>query len=163
MKLSGHRPSVWITGAQIFDYVRQFFAPKFARVGVSFEATPEFMRFRVFDQEARLYPVFINLVNNSLYWVGVTEPPRKILFSVSTAGVVVSDSGPGVDPEDVDSLFTLFFTRKLRGGRGVGLYLCRANLAVGGHKIAYSSGPADGPELSGANFVIEFRGAEYAE
>jgi signal transduction histidine kinase len=163
LKLSGHRPSVWITGAQIFDYVRQFFAPKFARAGVSFEATPEFMRFRVFDQEARLYPVFINLVNNSLYWVGVTEPPRKIHFSVSTAGVVVSDSGPGVDPEDVDSLFTLFFTRKLRGGRGVGLYLCRANLAVGGHKIAYSSGPTDGPELSGANFVIEFRGAEYAE
>jgi signal transduction histidine kinase len=128
---------------------------------VSFEATPEFRAFRVYDQPSRLYPVFINLVNNSLYWVGVKEPPRRILLSVSKAKVVVSDTGPGVDEDDIGSLFSLFFTRKLRGGRGVGLYLCRANLAAGGHKISYMRGPSGGPELPGANFIIEFRGGEY--
>lgn len=163
LKLSGHRPTIWMTGEQIFDYIKSFFGPLFVRAGVSFEATPEFMKFRVYDQPSRLYPVFINLVNNSLYWVGVSEPPRRILLSAGKKRVTVSDTGPGVDEDDVSSLFSLFFTRKLRGGRGVGLYLCRANLAASGHKIAYSRGPVSGPELPGANFVMEFRGAEYGE
>jgi signal transduction histidine kinase len=163
LKLSGHRPQSWMTGEQIYEYLREFFGPKFARASVSFEATPEFRSFRVYDQPSRLYPVFINLVNNSLYWVGVKEAPRRIMLSVKQAKVVVSDTGPGVDEDDVNSLFSLFFTRKLRGGRGVGLYLCRANLSAGGHKIGYARGPSGGPELPGANFVIEFRGAEYAK
>lgn len=162
LKLSGDRPSEWITGRKIFEYIKEFFGPKFVRAEVSFEATAEFLEFRVFDQPSRLYPVFINLVNNSLYWVGASAPPRRILLSANETRVVVSDSGPGVEEDDVDSLFTLFFTRKLRGGRGVGLYLCRANLAAGGHKISYSRAHPGGPELHGANFVIEFRGAEYA-
>ncbi|MBR0786335.1 ATP-binding protein [Bradyrhizobium iriomotense] len=163
LKLSGHRPTLWVTGEQIFNYIRDFFGPLFVRATVSFEATPEFKKFRVYDQPSRLYPVFINLVNNSLYWVGVKEPPRKILLSAAQNRVVVSDTGPGVDSDDVNNLFSLFFTRKLRGGRGVGLYLCRANLAAGGHKISYLRGSSSGPELPGANFVIEFRGAEYGE
>jgi signal transduction histidine kinase len=163
LKLSGHRPQSWITGGQIFDYIREFFGPKFVRASVSFEATAEFKAFRVYDQPSRLFPVFINLVNNSLYWVGIKEPPRRILLSVNKEKVIVSDTGPGVDEDDVGSLFSLFFTRKLRGGRGVGLYLRRANLAAGGHKISYSRGPSGGPELPGASFVIEFRGAEHAE
>jgi signal transduction histidine kinase len=163
LKLSGHRPSNWITGEQIFAYIREFFGPKFVRASVEFEATREFRKFRVYDQPSRLFPVFINLVNNSLYWAGVREPPRRILLSVSKSRVIISDTGPGVEEDDVNNLFSLFFTRKLRGGRGVGLYLCRANLAAGGHKISYSRGPSAGPELPGANFIIEFRGAEYAE
>ena len=131
------------------------------RAGVDFQATPEFSEFRVYDQPSRLYPVFINLVNNSLYWVGATQPPRQILLSAKKSRVIVSDTGPGVDEDDVTSLFSLFFTRKFRGGRGVGLYLCRANLAAGGHKISYSRGPSAGPAFPGANFIIEFRGADY--
>lgn len=160
LKLSGHRASSWITGAQIFEYVRDFFGPKFVRSHTLFEATPEFLAFKVYDQPARLYPVFINLVNNSLYWVGIQETKKAIRLSAASKRVVVSDSGPGVNEEDVDSLFSLFFTRKLRGGRGVGLYLCRANLAAGGHKISYLRDAETG--LSGANFAIDFRGAEYA-
>lgn len=74
--------------------------------------------------------------------------------------VVVADDGPGVEEDDLKHLFTLFFTRKLRGGRGVGLYLCRANLAAGGHTIDYIK---DGnlKRLPGANFIIDFKGAKY--
>src|SRR5271157_2212655 len=34
--------------------------------------TDAFRKFRVFDQQSRLLPVFINLVNNSLYWLAVS-------------------------------------------------------------------------------------------
>ena len=64
-----------------------------------------------------------------------------------------------MSPEDIDSLFSLFFTKKVRGGRGVGLYLAKSNLAAGGHRIAYRL-PSDDLPLGGANFEIDFVGAE---
>ena len=66
----------------------------------------------------------------------------------------------GIDSEDIDSLFSLFFTRKIQGGRGVGLYLCRANLTAGGHEIRYEPSTKNMP-LDGANFLISFKGAEF--
>ena len=120
-----------------------------------------FISLRVFDQRARLYPVFINLLNNSIYWLALSEhKDKRILLSIVNSDVVVSDNGPGIDPEDIDSLFSLFFTRKLQGGRGVGLYLCRANLTAGGHEIQYESSAENMP-LNGANFLISFKGAEF--
>lgn len=163
LKLSGHRGQNWITGKDIWEYVRSFFGPALARANIELSATESFKRFRVFDQPARLFPVFINLVNNSRYWVTFQkEGPKQIQLGTSNGKVVVSDSGPGVAIDDIPSLFTLFFTRKARGGRGVGLYLCRANLTAGGHAIEYMRQTEQAP-LGGANFVISFQGAEFDE
>ena len=161
LRLAGRQIQRWITGAEIADYISDFFKLTLARNHISFSSTKAFRNLRVFDQRSRLYPVFINLLNNSIYWVSVsnTENPRIILDIVDSEAVI-SDNGPGVEPEDLDSLFRLFFTRKVRGGRGVGLYLCRANLAAGGHRIRYASSTANVP-LPGANFLISFRGAEF--
>ncbi len=78
------------------------------------------------------------------------------------SGVTPSSSRQwtGVDNIDVKRLFTLFFTRKIDGGRGVGLYLCQANLAAGGHQISYVR-DLEERTLPGANFVIKFRGATF--
>ncbi|MGO4410634.1 MULTISPECIES: ATP-binding protein [unclassified Brevundimonas] len=161
LRLAGQRIEKWITGADIASYLHEFFDLTLKRNKVRLTADDDFLRFRVFDQQSRLFPVFINLVNNSLYWVATgSNKDREIRLSVVDGLVVVSDSGPGVAAEDVENLFGLFFTRRARGGRGVGLYLSRANLAAGGHRISYATG---GPThvLDGANFVIEFRGGEF--
>ena len=161
LRLAGQKIQRWITGAEIADYVSEFFKLPLANNRILLTATDAFRQFRVFDQQSRLFPVFINLVNNSLYWISTSNrDDRRIILDVIEDAVVVADSGPGVDPEDVDNLFSLFFTRKARGGRGVGLYLSRANLAAGGHRIRYMA-PSDALPLQGANFVIEFRGAEF--
>jgi len=160
LRLAGTPKFEWITGERIYSYVRDFFEPIWVRDSVEFSATKEFSEFKVYEQQARLMPIFINLVNNSLYWLRFSKSAKKqIILDVVDGGVVVSDNGPGVAPEDIDHLFTLFFTRKVRGGRGVGLYLCKANLATGGHKIRYVSDPKKLP-LKGANFVIEFHDTE---
>ncbi len=163
LRLAGQKIQRWISGSEIADYVAEFFRFTLVRTNIRLEATEEFRGFRVFDQRSRLYPVFINLVNNSIYWLAVGDcEDRRIILSVVNSEVVVSDNGPGVEPEDVPELFTLFFTRKVRGGRGVGLYLARANLAAGGNRIRYEQSPENMP-LSGANFVIEFEGAEFGD
>ncbi|MDR3571143.1 MAG: ATP-binding protein [Candidatus Pacebacteria bacterium] len=161
LKLSGDRSSRWITGSQIAEFVRTLLGSSLADNRINFIVTPEFERFSVFDQLARLLPVFVNLVNNSIYWVSrSSEIEKEIELSVIDQRVIISDNGPGVDPEDERNLFSLFFTRKVRGGRGVGLYLSRANLAAGGHTISYITDQKS-KRLAGANFAIEFNGAKY--
>lgn len=161
LRLAGQKIQRWITGGDIADYVSDFFKLTLSRNHISFSASSAFRKLRIFDQRSRLYPVFINLLNNSIYWVSLsnTENPQ-IILDIIDSDAVISDNGPGVEPEDLDSLFRLFFTRKIRGGRGVGLYLCRANLAAGGHRIRYEPSTTNMP-LPGANFLISFRGAEF--
>ena len=160
LRLAGQKVQKWIGGPEIAEYVLSFFGPLFTRNRIQFEATEAFRSLRVFDQQSRLYPVFINLVNNSIYWLSSSQRlDRRIVFEMVDEEVVISDNGPGVELEDVSSLFTLFFTRKARGGRGVGLYLCRANLSAAGHRIRYEPQKERMP-LGGANFLISFRGAK---
>lgn len=161
LRLAGQKIQRWITGADIADYISDFFKLTLSKNHISFSASSAFRKLRIFDQRSRLYPVFINLLNNSIYWVSVSNTKNpQIILDIIDSDVVISDNGPGVEPEDLDSLFRLFFTRKIRGGRGVGLYLCRANLAAGGHRIRYESSTTNMP-LPGANFLISFRGAEF--
>lgn len=161
LKLSGERNKTWISGQKIYDYVTVFLGETLQNRGIVFTATPQFLRFKVFEQATRILPVFINLVNNSIYWVEQsTEEEKKISLDIIEEKVLVSDNGPGIEEDDRKHLFTLFFTRKVRGGRGVGLYLCRANLAAGAHTISYVVDQKN-KGLTGANFLIDFKGAKY--
>lgn len=119
LRLAGQKIQRWVTGAEIGDYVAEFFKLQLANNRIVLNVTEAFRSLRVFDQQSRLYPVFINLLNNSIYWVATSDAPeRTITLDVVDERVIVGDSGPGVDREDVDRLFSLFFTRKARGGRG---------------------------------------------
>ena len=160
LRLSGEKVQRWITGEEIETFVSEFFRPSFTRAKIRFEASPQFRAIRLFERPSRVFPVFINLVNNAIYWTA-TQPPadRRIQFALMNDKVVVSDTGPGVDAADAERIFDLFFTLKQRAGRGVGLYLARANLAAGGHTIRYRS-DEDEISLGGADFIIEFRGLE---
>ena len=103
--------------------------------------------------------MFINLVNNSIYWVGRSKE-REIRLDFLGGKIVVGDTGPGVDRDDVRRLFQLFYTKRT-AGRGVGLYLARVNLEAGRHTIRYA-GDDDPRTLGGANFIIEIRGLSSA-
>jgi signal transduction histidine kinase len=161
LKLSGEKIKMWLSGNKLVEYIDNFMGDNLAHRNIVLEATPAFRNFSIYEQPARIYPVFINLLNNATYWVCQTGAnSKRIVLDIVDGKVVIADDGPGVEEDDIKHLFTLFFTRKLRGGRGVGLYLCRANLAAGGHTIDYIK---DGnlKRLPGANFIIDFKGAKY--
>ena len=160
LKLSGPKTRMHLTGDMIFQYILRFFENEVVNKDIQILASPEFLQFSIFEQPARIYPVFVNLINNAAYWVHHSDnAEKKILLDVLDKKIVVADTGPGVDDEDLKHLFSLFFTRKVRGGRGVGLYLCKTNLAAGGHSIGYAS--KQEKKLPGANFILEFKGANY--
>ncbi|HEV2818257.1 MAG TPA: ATP-binding protein [Allosphingosinicella sp.] len=155
LQLAGARIREPITGETIASYVADFFGTIFEDNGISFESTPAFRAIRFTDLRSRILPVFVNLVNNAIYWVG-RSPERIIRLDFVDGKVIVADTGPGVDKDDIWRLFQLFFTKRA-SGRGVGLYLSRINLEAGRHTIRYAE-EGDPHILPGANFIIEFRG-----
>ena len=160
LKLSGNHTKTDVTGAMILEYVNKFYRDTLTKRGIVLKATDSFKNFKVYDSPARLYPVFINLINNSRYWLNIKGDDLKdILLDFRDGEVVVADNGPGVELVDLESLFTLFFTKKQRGGRGVGLYLSKSNLALSGHTIRYVT-ETEGKSLPGANFAIKFGGLQ---
>lgn len=163
LRMAGRPQPRKLVGEYIHRYVADFFARTLASNQVKLIATDAFKRFSVYDQPSRLLPVFVNLVNNSLYWlVNSRTADPQIVFDIRDGEVVVADNGPGVDEIDIKRLFTLFFTRKVDGGRGVGLYLSQANLSAGGHSISYEQDD-EKKVLLGANFALKFRGAVFDE
>ncbi len=161
LKLSGSKLKSKLTGQHIIDYVNRFMSKALVQMQIKLEPSERFLKFSVYEQPSRIYPVFINLINNAAYWVNQTSKSNhRVLLDIIDGHVIIADDGPGVDEEDLSHLFSLFFTKKIRGGRGVGLYLCRANLAAGGHNIRYATDDKH-RLLSGANFVVEFKGAQY--
>ncbi|ASG24033.1 ATP-binding protein [Nitrospirillum viridazoti] len=155
LKVAGYRARETITGRQIADYLGEFFAQSISSNRITLTITDAFRGLTISDVPSRIYPVYINLVNNAVYWASQAID-RRITLDLVDGLVVVADSGPGVDVDDLHRLFELFFTKK-RSGRGIGLYLARANLAVAGHQIRYAR-EEDPHVLPGANFIIEFKG-----
>lgn len=158
LKIAGYRTRERILGEDIEKYVKGFFGNRFRDDKINFYVTESFRQMVVTDLPSRIFPVFINLINNAAYWVTFSTE-RIIKIDVLEDVVIIADSGPGVDTDDQEMLFSLFFTKK-QGGRGVGLYLSKANLSVGGHSIYYARDEKE-RLLSGANFVIQFKGMEH--
>jgi signal transduction histidine kinase len=154
VQISGGDERQTLSGADVVSYLQTFFGPLIDDRDITIVPTPAFLSARFVEYPSRIFPVFINLVNNALYWL-TGRPVKQIGLDAQDGRLLIGDTGPGIDKDDRDSLFELFFTRRVRG-RGVGLYLCRQTLAAGGHKIEYIS---DGPlkKLPGANFAITLR------
>lgn len=157
LRLSGTQLRTTITGGDIEKYLQEFFGRQIADRRVEMVATPAFREVSVVEYPHRILPVFVNLVNNALYWVTFSTD-RQIRLDRLGTKIYVSDSGPGVDADDVPELFhRLFFTRRV-GGHGVGLYLSRVNLEQGRHRIRYAD--PDEMILPGANFIIELQNSQ---
>jgi signal transduction histidine kinase len=78
-----------------------------------------------------LQQVIANLVTNAIEAMDAVDDRSRTLRVKSakskSAGVliVVEDSGPGIDPENMDRIFRPFFTTKSQG-MGMGLSICRS-------------------------------------
>ncbi len=73
--------------------------------------------------------------------------------------VAFEDNGPGISPENIEKIFTPFFTTKEPGkGTGLGLSLCYGIVSEHGGTLQVSSAPGQG-----ATFVVDLPVTESAE
>jgi signal transduction histidine kinase len=83
--------------------------------------------------------VVLNLLLNAVEAMGSVEAaPRELLISTKQdhTGVLVAvhDSGPGIHPEHLDSVFDAFHTTK-PSGMGMGLSICRSIVDAHGGRL----------------------------
>ena len=97
---------------------------------------PQGTRTPVRIDPAEIDAVILNLVTNALYWMQRQEEQRRLRFrvgqgpSVDRVTVSVDDSGPGIDPDDLERVFWPGVTRK---PDGIGMGLTVASELVDGH------------------------------
>lgn len=159
LKLSGYQNRDNISGLEIIKNIELFFRDQFENLNIELKFSDNFKHMNIVDVKSRIIPVFINLLNNALYWVTLAENERVISIDIINDSVVIANNGPAVDPDDIANLFQLFYSRR-PNGNGVGLYLSKQNLAVARHKIWYATNPEEKIIESGSNFVIKFQGME---
>ncbi len=105
--------------------------------------------------DAVLLQLFINLFDNSIYWLtDINIKNRKIFIKQdgNDGQLIFADNGPGINSDDIPYVFEPFYSGK-EEGRGLGLYIARQLL----ERIDYSIWLADIKSeklLPGANFVV---------
>jgi signal transduction histidine kinase len=98
--------------------------------GVSVQAEPDEPLPRVRGDHVQLQQVLLNLLSNAIDSMAVQGGARllRVKSRVHDSGgvmVAVEDSGTGVEPKDMDRIFTPLFTTKSHG-MGMGLSICRS-------------------------------------
>lgn len=106
--------------------------------------------------ESELAVVIMNLIQNSIYWLSTVDSERIIDVKVSDEqdglSVILSDSGPGIQPGTEENIFEPYFSTK---PDGIGL-----GLAIVGEIMAEYDGELsliNDAELCGASFKLLFR------
>ncbi len=138
-----------ITGDDIHRFLAGLFDPRLDEADVELRATDAFLEQEVKGFRSTWYPVFVNLVDNALYWAGEGAPPRVIRLDVSASSLVVADTGRGVADEDRELIFAPQFSLK-PGGRGLGLTISREVLEREGYGLDVDTDE----QLGGAAFII---------
>lgn len=105
--------------------------------------------------EGELQLIFVNLIQNSMYWLETVQGERKIQVAVEKENdelnLIFSDSGPGVKDENQKSIFDPYFSTK-PDGIGLGLTIIGELVTEYEGDFSLVNGPLDG-----ASFKITFR------
>jgi signal transduction histidine kinase len=88
----------------------------------------------------QLQQVVLNLILNAVEAMSsIDDEPRELSISTEPTGadevlVAVRDSGPGIDPQDLERVFDSFYTTK-PSGTGLGLSICRSIVDAHGGRL----------------------------
>ena len=145
-----NRALVEIAGSEIEEFLKDLFGNRLNREQVELSATGEFGDAVLHGYRSTFYPVFMNLVDNAIFWLVDQPLPRRILLHLVGESMAVSDTGPGIAVRDRQAIFESGFTRK-PNGRGLGLHISQETLQRDGYVLSLVSEGL----LGGATFTID--------
>jgi hypothetical protein len=141
---------------RIIENAINIFSRDIEQLGVKVEQMHTSTELRIVPGEVQ--QIFINLVQNSLYWLQQVPPGSRSIstqvqrISPVEVEVIFSDSGPGVSEEFRDLIFQPYFSGK-PNGTGLGLTIAGETAAeYDGHLELISPGL-----LPGASFRLTLR------
>lgn len=138
------RSKVKITGQALSEFVVNVFWDRLENEGIELTVTDNFLAQSFVGFTSTIYPAFINLIDNSIYWLGKASGEKVITLDASSTGFVIKDSGPGIPTIDKENVFEFAFSRKV-GGRGMGLYVVKKSLEDEGFEISLAQyNPTEG-------------------
>lgn len=106
-----------------------------------------------FDPDG-IHRAVLNVLTNALD-ACEKQPGAKVLVATDfdptgTARVIVTDNGPGIPPEEIDKVFSLFVSHKGSRGTGLGLPVTQKIVREHGGRVLVESQPG-----SGTTFTLE--------
>lgn len=117
-----YRSAVNILGSDIHHYVSTLFEARLARHSIKLLPTERFLESQTSGYPSTLYPVFVNIIDNACFWLRDYSGKRSIVLDADRQGYIITNSGPGIESRDAESIFQKGFSRRPRG-RGLGLYI----------------------------------------
>ncbi|MEU1517210.1 ATP-binding protein [Streptomyces sp. NPDC005811] len=160
-----YRKPTNIRGFQVAQFVRDLFGERFRRHDVDLRVSPSFEDYSFVGYPSTFYPVFVNLVDNAIFWLADRPEPRIVQLGQRGGALIVEDNGPGISLRDREAIFEHGFSRK-PGGRGLGLKISRDVLQRSGWSLeavadgglpwpdSAASLPGPGGQGVGASFSI---------
>ncbi|UCA47000.1 ATP-binding protein [Pseudochrobactrum sp. XF203] len=144
------RKKVLFYGSEIYQYLTDVFQQTIQNKNIKLHASDDFKNKEFVGYRSDYYPVFINLVDNALYWATQSNNnERQVELILDDGDICIRDTGPGVSHKDIYNIFEMNFSRK-PGGRGLGLHITKQILHRLGHDLM-----VDEPKINnGATFRI---------
>ena len=110
----------------------------------------------------RVQQVLTNLLDNAVRHSPIDAPVEvRLRVDDGEAAIAVTDSGPGIAPDDAERVFQKFVRGRnaAAGGTGLGLYISRRIIDAHGGRIWATGGPGSGATLT---FTIPTEGRSAA-
>lgn len=146
------RSKTLITGKSIQETMYKFYGEIMKKEKVKLICTEAFLDYSINSFESIVVPVFLNIVNNAIYWLGYSDGERVIKMDIKNDEILIMNSGPQMSHTELTRCFEIFYTKKA-SGRGIGLYLAKKCLNSIDKDI-YATNDETYNLLSGACFVI---------
>ncbi|MEE4802250.1 ATP-binding protein [Pseudomonas alliivorans] len=123
-----YKTEMELVGGEISGYIENVFTDRFERHSIRLITTSRFLSSAVLVFPSTIYPVLINIFDNACHWV--TKPnvkERWIKLDKVKGGILISNSGEGVEKRYAEQVFEFGFSEK-SNGRGMGLAISRKAL-----------------------------------
>lgn len=147
------RTKKYIKGFVVKEYLNNFFEETFKEEKINFHSTLSFDNSETYSFESVLFPVFVNVINNAIYWVRSSKNPEILLdYEIETKTIIICNNGTEIKESRLEEIFDLFYTRRDKG-RGIGLYLSKDSLNTIGYDIKATNDKKFNL-LNGASFII---------
>ncbi|ANO48459.1 histidine kinase [Flavobacterium columnare] len=128
-------------------FLIDLFKSRMERHNIEFKHTKGFATQKINGFRSTFYPVFVNLIDNAIYWLNHSNVENKIIrMHADESGIYISNNGIEIPIQDRERIFDLGFSRK-QNGRGMGLSISKEVLNAENFEISTVS-PREGSTVT---------------